>query len=333
MRISKLFSGLLVMALLASGMTATVQASTSYEYIPGYGMVEVEEVDPYPTPSVDNSGTFGLSVENFRYMCTTTGGDWDVAGGRHVCYCPEGEFNYPFGCPDVIIPEPYYPDYNDDYDYDDPYPDYGYDVHPDYDEDYYYGDDYDDGYYDYNGFDDVYGHKYERYILKLADMGIIKGYGDGSFRPNAPVSRAEMAKMVMMASNLETLPCDEDRNRFFADLDDWQAPWVNAGYRMDIIEGYTSSASGVRLFKPNNNVNRVEGVKLVLAAFGRTPHGYDHNFESQYSDITGWMTMWIEDAFRIGLIEDANRFYPGDAMTRGMAAKVIVKMLEYSGDI
>lgn len=316
MRISKLFSALLVMALLVPSMATTVQASTSYEYIEGYGMVEVEEMDPYPTPSVDNSGTFGLSVENFRYMCSSTGGDWDVAGGRHVCYCPQGEFNYPFGCPEVVLPNyPTYPSYPQE----DPYPDY---------------DHYDSGDYDYNGFWDTGGHKYEWYIGELASLGIIKGYDDGSFRPDAPVTRAGMAKMVLMAAKLDTLPCDEDRNRFFTDLDSWQAPWVNAGYRMDIIEGYGGANSGVRLFKPNNYVNRVEGVKLVLASFGRMPRGYDH-VSNRYIDVYDWMVLWIEDAYRIGLIDSQpdGRFRPGDPMTRGMAAKVIVKMLQYSGDI
>lgn len=310
MSISKLFSGLLAMALLASGM-ATALASTSYEYIEGYGMVEVEEVNSYPTPSVDNSGTFGLSVENFRYMCSSTGGDWDVVNGRHVCYCPEGEFNYPFGCPEVSQPEVIQPDVPD------------------------YNDNYDSGYvddYNYNGFWDIGNSQYEWYIEELAGLGIIKGYGDGSFRPNEPVRRGEMAKMVLMAANLETLPCDEDRNRFFSDLDNWQAPWVNAGYRMDIIEGYSGGNSGVRLFKPNNYVNRVEGVKLVLAAFGRRPLDFE---KTSYIDVFDWMIPWVEDAYRIGLIDRPSnrRFYPGDPMTRGMAAKVIIKMLQYSGDI
>lgn len=298
-----------------TGVVPVVQAAT-YEYIEGYGMVEVmESEDEYPYPSVDNSGTFGLSVENFRYMCTYTGGEWDVVNGRHVCYCPAGEFNYPFGCPAVV--DPVYPVYPEE----PTYPEYAPQPQPQPDDDYYY-----------NGFWDTEGSEYEWYIEVLAGRGIIKGYGDGSFRPNAPVTRAEMAKMVLMAANLETLPCDEERTRFFTDLDSWQAPWVNAGYRMDIIEGYSGGNDGVRLFKPNNYVNRVEGVKLVLAAFGRKPLDI---WKTSYTDVYDWMVPWVEDAFRIGLIDrPANgRFYPGENMTRGMAAKVIVKMLQYAGDI
>jgi len=331
MSISKIFSSLLLVPLLVLSMVVTVHASISYEYIDGYGMVEVENMDSYPTPSVDNSGTFGLSVEGFRHMCMQTGGDWDVVSGRHVCYCPQGkEFNYPFGCPAVeaipALPAPTPPVSPT------PVPATPTPVPatptPDYNENGQNGE------YKYNGFRDIEGHRYQWYIEKLASLGIIKGYEDGTFRPDSPVSRAEMAKMVLMAAKLETLPCDNDSARFFADLDSWQAPWVNAGYRMDIIEGYGASESGVRLFKPNNYVNRVEGVKLVLAAFGRTPSGYE-KWSHRYSDVYDWMTLWIEDAYRIGLIDTSpdGQFYPGDPMTRGMAAKVIVKMLQYAGDI
>ena len=314
MRISKIFYSLLAIILFVSKIGGITQVSASYDYIDGYGMVEVEEVDPYPYPAVDNSGTFGLSVENFRYMCNETGGKWDVVNGRHVCYCPEGEFNYPFGCSDGEahydeVPSSKQPTYEEEQST----PSNS------------------DG-YQYNGFWDTEGSEYEWYISVLADRGIIKGYSDGSFRPNAPVTRAEMAKMVLMAANLETLPCDEDRTKFFADLDNWQAPWVNAGYRMDIIEGYSSANDGVRLFKPNNYVNRVEGVKLVLAAFGRKPLDI---WKTSYIDVYDWMVPWVEDAYRIGLIYKPadGRFHPGDPMTRGMAAKVIVKMLQYAGDI
>jgi len=270
-----------------------------------------------PLYAVNNDGTFGMGVDVFRDVCDVTGGVWDVTNGRHVCHCWEGEFNYPYGCPEYIEEDDWYdPDYDDD----------------DYYDDYYYDDDYYDDYYREPPFWDLAGHPDEFYILELYDLGILRGYPDGSFRPDQPVTRAEMTKMALMAAKLSPLECDEDRNKFFADLDNWQAPWINAGYRMDIVEGYSGYNSGVRLFKPNNLVNRVEGVKLVLASFGRRPLDFE---KSSFTDAVEWMVPWLEDAYRIGLIDrDFNgRFYPADPMTRGVAARVIVKMLQYSGDI
>lgn len=275
--------------------------------------------------AVNNDGTFGMGVDVFRDVCEVTGGVWDVVNGRHVCYCWEGEFNYPYGCPEVIEDDDYgvLPDldpgyYDDDYDYD--YDDYYYDR---------YDDRHDDRRYP---FWDLAGHPDENYILVLHDLGILEGYPDGTFRPDQPVTRAEMVKMVLMAAKLNPLECDEDRNKFFSDLDNWQAAWVNAAYRMDIVEGYSGYNSGVRVFKPNNWVNRVEGVKLVLASFGRRPLDFE---KTSFTDAVEWMVPWLEDAYRIGLIDrDYNgRFYPAEPMTRGTAARVIVKMLQYSGDI
>ncbi len=257
--------------------------------------------------AVNNDGTFGMGVEVFREVCEVTGGVWDVENGRHICHCWEGEFNYPYGCPEYIEEEP--------------------------EEDYWYDPDYTDPDYDDRrpAFWDLAGHPDEFYVMELYDLGILRGYPDGTFRPDQPVTRAEMAKMAMMAAKVEPLPCDEDRNKFFVDLDNWQAPWINAAYRMDIVEGYSGYNSGVRLYKPNNLVNRVEGVKLVLAAFGRRPLDFE---KTSFTDAQGWMIPWLEDAFRIGLIDNYNgRFYPADPMTRGTASRVIVKMLQYSGDI
>lgn len=46
-------------------------------------------------------------------------------------------------------------------------------------------------------FTDVQGHWAETAILRLADRGVINGYPDGSYRPDQPVTRAEMAKLLM----------------------------------------------------------------------------------------------------------------------------------------
>ncbi|MBN1494294.1 S-layer homology domain-containing protein [Candidatus Peregrinibacteria bacterium] len=308
--------------LIQSTLLSNVAYAADYVYVPGYGMIEVYSEEPQAPREVKNDGLFGMKAEDFRAMCEDTGGEWDIVSGRHICYCSGGgEFNYPYGCPagglqDAMLPvQEYYPDNTGDS---------------------YYGDPYYNDYYPpvttVPFFYDLHGHWAEGYIYQLAMLGIIQGYPDGTFRPEQAVSRAEMLKMCMMAAGVMPVPGDEDRNRFYTDLDNWQAPWVNAAYRMDIADGYTGPYSGVRLFKPNNPVNRAEGVKMVLASFGKHPVNYD---KITYIDVTGWMIGWVEDAYRMGLIggEPNQRFYPGRNMTRAEAAKVIVKMLQYAGDI
>ena len=168
---------------------------------------------------------------------------------------------------------------------------------------------------------DIEGHPAESYIIELSNLGIVQGYPDGSFRPENPVTRAEMLKMVMMASMIQPLPDHDNPNLYFVDLDGWQAEWVNTAYTLGIVDGYGS------YYAPNNPVNRAEGVKLTLASFGIFPGEIP---QSSFSDVHGWMVPWVEVAYGLGIIDMSpdGRFYPESAMTRGMAAMVIVKMMD-----
>ena len=53
------------------------------------------------------------------------------------------------------------------------------------------------------GFADVTeSHWVYEYVAELSERGIISGYPDGTFRPEAPVTRAECAKMLCSAADL-----------------------------------------------------------------------------------------------------------------------------------
>jgi hypothetical protein len=54
----------------------------------------------------------------------------------------------------------------------------------------------------------VSGHTHEGAIYALADAGIVDGYADGTFRPAAPVSRGQVASILVRWLELE--PVDED---------------------------------------------------------------------------------------------------------------------------
>lgn len=52
-------------------------------------------------------------------------------------------------------------------------------------------------------FNDINGHWAEETIEKWQDAGIISGYPDGTFKPDNPVTRAELAKVLTTAFDLE----------------------------------------------------------------------------------------------------------------------------------
>jgi hypothetical protein len=175
---------------------------------------------------------------------------------------------------------------------------------------------------------DISGHPAELEIIRLHELGIVEGYEDGSFRPDAPVARAEMVKMVMETARIEALPEEHDKYLYFTDLEDWQAQYVNAAYSMQIVEGYYDKGKNVRVFMPNENVTRAEGLKVVLASAGIQPGEIK---ESSYVDVNGWAVPWAEVGASIGIanMPEDKRFYPNRDLTRGEAAIMIVRMIDF----
>ena len=51
-------------------------------------------------------------------------------------------------------------------------------------------------------FTDIVGHWAENTITRWADVGIVNGYPDGTFKPDEPITRAELAKIVTLAFGL-----------------------------------------------------------------------------------------------------------------------------------
>ncbi len=94
-------------------------------------------------------------------------------------------------------------------------------------------------------------------IKYLKDNKIIAGYSDGSFKPSNPVNRAEFTKIVIGA--LSTSGSGQD---CFSDVhSEWFASYVCYAKSKNIIGGYADGT-----FRPTNNVNLAEALKIVLLA-------------------------------------------------------------------
>ncbi|MGI6206027.1 MAG: S-layer homology domain-containing protein [Anaerovoracaceae bacterium] len=77
------------------------------------------------------------------------------------------------------------------------------------------------------GFSDINGHWAESTIMKYKDSNIICGYGDGTFRPDQPVTRSEFAKIVTCAFQLYSV---DSINYDDVDSSDWYYPYVNRSH-------------------------------------------------------------------------------------------------------
>ena len=144
-----------------------------------------------------------------------------------------------------------------------------------------------------NSYSDVNaGDWFNNAISTLANAGVLSGYPDGTFRPNAPITRAEFTKIA--ASFFEKLSFTI--NNPFNDVkdDDWFYKFVMAAYEGGLINGYPEGD-----FRPNANISRAESVTIVNRTLERAPSA-DHFLKDMLvwpdNDKSAWYYEAIQEA-------------------------------------
>lgn len=100
----------------------------------------------------------------------------------------------------------------------------------------------------------------------LSNLGIIKGYEDGTFRPDNTVTRAEAATMIVRMLALDDEVENGDTNFTDVNADDWCSGFVNVAEANGIINGM-----GDGTFNPNGEVTYGQIVKMIVCALGYEP--------------------------------------------------------------
>lgn len=105
-------------------------------------------------------------------------------------------------------------------------------------------------------------------IAILVEKNIMKGYEDGTFRPDQMITRAEFAEII---KNIDL------KNRAESPFIDISGHWaeeaINQAYANNRINGYEDGT-----FRPDNKITRAEAVKILNSVF-------DYSFEDEKSDI------------------------------------------------
>jgi len=175
-------------------------------------------------------------------------------------------------------------------------------------------------------FADLAGRRDEADILAVAEQGILTGYPDGAFRPDAPVSRMEFTVMLVRA--LGWLP-EPAPALSFTDADavpSWAAPAVALAQKKGLILGYPDGA-----FRPGQAISRAEAAMLVsrvLAVFERDYAGDELPFLDQGA-LPLWARAAVARSFTSGvLIEKTPGFFlPGAVVARAEAAGILNRLL------
>ncbi len=97
-------------------------------------------------------------------------------------------------------------------------------------------------------------HWASNYIQTLAHLGIISGFPDGSFRPDAPVTRAQFAAILRNA-----FPADVDLRNVKPFSDVAPSYWATSAISTTRATGFLSGYPGNR-FRPEQNIPRVQAL-------------------------------------------------------------------------
>ena len=129
-------------------------------------------------------------------------------------------------------------------------------------------------------YSDVAGHWAESAIAYCSKFDVFNGYLDGTFQPDAPITRQEYVTAVArLATKMDRIPVglvEKDDFDDMADVGDWAKEGLKLATGAGWIDGYTDGT-----FKPLNNIRRDEAVKVFNASLYR---GVDADGLSELSE-------------------------------------------------
>jgi len=149
---------------------------------------------------------------------------------------------------------------------------------------------------------DVAGEDFEDAVNVLTELGVVKGYPDGTYKPDNIVTRAEMAVIVVSALGLADYATGTAK---FSDMaGHWSNGFVAYATSLGVIAGYPDGT-----FKPDNTVTYDEAATMLVAALGYTPDSLVGTWPANY--VTKAKVLGILDGIKGGAV-GANR---GDIAT------------------
>ncbi len=163
---------------------------------------------------------------------------------------------------------------------------------------------------------DIGGHKYEDAIWYVFNNDIVEGYEDGSYKPDQNINRAELLKIVVESKYNNEFEAYENRD-CFTDVksDAWYSKYVCFAEDMNLVEGYNDGS-----FKPANEINFVEALKIVLIGMG-----YDYEVgDPWFSEI---VVLASENNF---IPLDVDKFE--DVLSRAQMAEMITRIMKFQSE-
>lgn len=168
------------------------------------------------------------------------------------------------------------------------------------------------------------------YISEMTERGVLSGYPDGKFYPDAQVSRAEFAKIMTTAAGLSVT---EPITQLFADvqISEWYAPYVHTA--KEYLSAY--SQGGASYYLPNTPALREDIAVALVKLKGYSTTGADlttlQRMFSDYQSISENAKIYVAAAIENGLISGYSdgTFKGQSSITRAEAATLLWRAYQY----
>ncbi|MFD5018278.1 S-layer homology domain-containing protein, partial [Paenibacillus sp. NPDC058367] len=175
-----------------------------------------------------------------------------------------------------------------------------------------------------NNLSDISGHWAQRSIQEALSLGIIKGYSDGTFKPNGTLTRAEFALMLMNALK----PQEAGTKLTFTDaakIGAWAQEAVAQAVQAGIINGYEDGT-----FRPNAEITRAEMAVILAKILGKSNEASATTGFADDKDIPEWAKSSVAYLKSAGLVKGKgdNEYAPQDHATRGEAITILLNLLK-----
>ena len=166
-----------------------------------------------------------------------------------------------------------------------------------------------------NDFTDVEdGAWYNRSISTLAKAGILSGYLDGTFKPNAPITRAEMASIIARFDKLT------ETGKTFNDI---EGHWAQKYIELAATKGWLSG-DGDGNFRPNDNIKRDETFAMINRVLERQVETVKDLLPQ--SEMNMWIDNMDEGAWYYKDVQEATNYHKCERIDQSIYEKWTAKI-------
>ncbi|WP_216626235.1 S-layer homology domain-containing protein [Paenibacillus plantarum] len=182
----------------------------------------------------------------------------------------------------------------------------------------------------FKSFDDIKGHWAKSDIELLASKLVVSGATDTGFAPDANITRAEFATLLVRALALTSNAGAASFNDVGAT--DWFAGAVGAAVKAKLVSGFEDGS-----FQPNAPITREQMAVMVakaLSAAGKTVEGQAEllNKFNDNAGISSWAKTSVSQSVKAGIISGMtdSTFVPSANASRAQAVVMLKRLLQYA---